>query len=361
MATADFTLDSAYLALRRTVLTAESSDDSATVSTVCVDYHFENALLTLISRADGTVGLYRAENGDCLGIEAPSDSVSAAVLALHRVTADCLSHLQRENTDAFPFPIAGRLSLRAVTNAGVFSLFATMKDRCRVEIQDLFFALNQLLLCLFFPQGFFFGLRDAVPLPHGRRSTIHYLDPVLRAPIASFLQTEKASKLGYHLSIGHLMGELVKPWQKDYHRYRATVLTLPPPDTLRDLAETVAYAALLEQRGHSSLRMVVLRLSGTVDLLQESSRPAMGADRSQAAVIRAVRSFLHTATQNLPHFSREKEGAHPFPTYEHTLLRLITNRGIYVYRFPNGHPEQCPLAMQQLANRYFLLLDTLQY
>jgi hypothetical protein len=360
----DKSLDELYLSLRHRALTTPlATATPRTVRAICIDYHFEHGILTLISYADGNASLYRSTGGGSLGRNANDPQITDKVHALHAAVESHRALFKEEEDTTFPLPAEGKLTFRIVTSEGVFCHTRSMKGRNRSIAESAVFpAVNELLQVLLTPTGRYFGYQSITPSKPNRKVAIPTVKTVVWTPLFYVFKrgTEWVPSHQISSPVWDAIFDLVKPEKRSYQSYRRTILTLPTPEALNGVKETVAYAAIVEQKSRGGCLMTTLQQNGTVDLLHESRRPAMGADRNRPNVIRSVRAFLRDATSCLPCFSPEQNGSHPAPSAQEITMRLITNHGVYAYQFPHNHPELCPEPLLKLVNAYFNLLDTLQ-
>lgn len=363
MMTEDSTiLDEGYLATRRqTLIDRDNRDSPCRVRVLCVDYHFDYGIVTLITQATGTSFLLHSNCNRSQQHKERDTAHEKQIVALHETAEKHLSLFKKEEGDSFAFPSVGRLSLRAVSDDGIFCLYGNLKKKCKSHAErELFEALNSVLLHQLSFRENYFGNRDLFPKATTTTKDIRYFTPALIAPtFAVFRAHTKTVRVRRELSLGDIILSVIKPAGRQYHSYRHTILTLSPPESTASLVDTIAHAAIVEVKGRSGAEMTVLRISGTVDHLRESHRPAMGLDLGRQNVTRAVRAFLREATASLSYFSKEELGTHPLPSDGETMIRLVTNRGIYCYCCPNEHPERCPKEILQAVNLYFNLIDTL--
>ncbi len=134
-------------ALRNKLLTAkpeeilEGEDAKAKVWGVLMDYAFPSGVATLVSVRDGTSSLYTSTGGGVLGGYVARDEAKAFVAAAEKHLKDM------KRTEAFPYPVAGRVKFYVLTRDGVFTAEVGMKElgERTHRLSPLYHSSNQVL------------------------------------------------------------------------------------------------------------------------------------------------------------------------------------------------------------------------
>jgi len=126
-----YEVDEMYLDLRQQILTTHPSNlglkasPSSQVWAVLMEMGTPEAIVTLVTVADGTVSLYFSTGGGIIGV-GQHEGPRKACLKLLAAASDCLQHANP--TRDFPLPMIGRTQFYFMTFIGAFKAEAADAD-----------------------------------------------------------------------------------------------------------------------------------------------------------------------------------------------------------------------------------------
>ncbi|MEZ6048963.1 MAG: hypothetical protein R3C11_25980 [Planctomycetaceae bacterium] len=136
-----------YSGLRNQVLTTEfDSSESAgnVIHGVMMETGYENAVVTLVAIADGTISLYFSSGGGVIGAGAHQPVEEVGKQFRHLATK-FMSAMTK--TETYPLPTPGNVRFYVLTNRGVYTLEAVEQDlgHHRHECSPLFHKAHHLI------------------------------------------------------------------------------------------------------------------------------------------------------------------------------------------------------------------------
>jgi len=114
-----------YTGLRNQVLQIRETEKSARVAALLMETGYPEAVVTLVTIADGTTSLYFSNGGGIIGA-GEHDSVRSAASALLRLAAQHGSEMVE--TNEFPLPGEGRVRFYLITSGRVLTAEAAEQD-----------------------------------------------------------------------------------------------------------------------------------------------------------------------------------------------------------------------------------------